>query len=138
VSQLFLLDTNTVSYIVRGKSTAARSRLTNLQPGEITCISAITEGELRYGLAKVPQASTLTPAVEGFLGRIQVLAWGKLEAGVYGSLRANLEKSGRTLGNLDLLIAAHAVAVNAILVTRDRAFGQLSDVLTTVNWADDL
>lgn len=138
-----MIDTNTVSYIVKGRSPAARAKLAGLQGGEIACISAITEAELRYGLAKIPDATALRSAVEGFLAKIQVLLWGRPEAMAYGFLRARQEAAGRSLGNLDMLIAAHAVSVGAILVTNDKAFLDVaylhvSGLSATVNWATDI
>jgi len=134
---LYLLDTNIVSYILRGRSVAARGRLASLGENEIGCISAITEGEIRYGLAKNP-STALRVAFDGFLHKLRILPWGRDEALVYGDLRASLERSGKTLGNLDLLIAAHALSVDAVLVTNDQSFKQVADLHATVNWATDL
>jgi tRNA(fMet)-specific endonuclease VapC len=133
-----MIDTNTVSYIVKGKSPASRAKLANLRSGEIACVSAITEAELLYGLARNPNRTALRSAIEGFFARIQVLFWGRQEAMVYGALRAKQEAAGRPLGNLDMLIAAHAVSVGAILVSSDKVFSHVSDLTTTVNWATDL
>ncbi|MEO8727012.1 MAG: type II toxin-antitoxin system VapC family toxin [Acidobacteriaceae bacterium] len=133
-----MIDTNTVSYIVRGRSSAARAKLAGLDAHEIGCISAITEGEIRYGLAKTPAAHALRSAIDGFLCKLQVVPWSGEEAIVYGELRAKLEASGRTLGNLDMLIAAHAIAVGAVFVTSDKAFSQVEDLPAIVNWATDL
>jgi tRNA(fMet)-specific endonuclease VapC len=129
-----MLDTNTVSDIVRGKSLAARAKLASLPPEEIACISAITEAELQYGLAKTPKATTIRPVVEAFVAKIQVLPWGREEALVYGAFRAKQEAAGKPLGNLDMLIAAHAISVGAILVTSDKALLQVAD-LPTVDWS---
>ena len=60
----YLLDTNTVSYIAKGKSPAARARLEALREDEAVCISSITEAEIRYGLARRPDARALRAAVE--------------------------------------------------------------------------
>lgn len=133
-----MMDTNTVSYIMRGKSPAARTELAQLRTGQIACISAITEGELRYRIAKRASSRTLTEALEGFLAKIQILAWGRDEAVAYGQLRLKQEIAGKVLGNLDMLIAAHAVAVGAVFVTNDQAFSQISDFVKIVNWAIDL
>ncbi len=59
------------------------------------------------------------------------------EAQRYGSLRAKQEAAGKPLGNLDMLIAAHAISVGAILVTNDRAFSNLPGLLATVKWATE-
>ena len=132
-----MIDTNTVSYIVKGNSPASRARLAGLQHDEIACISAITEAELLYGVAKSPKAKTLRPALEGFLAKIQILPWGRDEAHAYGRLRAKQEAAGKPLGNLDMLIAAHAVSVGAILVTNDKAFSHVADLSAILNWATD-
>jgi tRNA(fMet)-specific endonuclease VapC len=138
MTTLYMLDTNMVSYIARGRSTAARMRLAALQDDEIVCISAITEGEIRYGLSKRPNATTLQAAMENVLALLRVLPWGRDEAEAYGKLRAKLESSGMTLGGMDMLIAAHAASMDAVLVTNDKAFTQIGTLRATENWASDL
>jgi tRNA(fMet)-specific endonuclease VapC len=133
-----MLDTNMVSYIVKGRSRLARARLLALQGDDIACISSITEAEIRYGLARKPEATALKALMDGFLAGIQVLPWGREEAEAYGQIRADLEKSGKSLGNMDMMIAAHAVATGAVLVTNDKGFGQVKGLDATVNWATDL
>ena len=76
--------------------------------------------------------------MEGFLAGIQVLPWGQTEAEAYGLIRAKLERSGMSLDSMDLMIAAHAVAKGAMLVTNDQAFAQVDELSATVNWAIDL
>ncbi len=136
--QRYMMDTITVSYIVKGKSPVARAKLAGLQDSEIGCISIITEAELQFGLAKSPNAHALRSSLEGFFAKIQILHWGRGEALAYGELRARQEAAGKILGNLDLLIAAHAIAVGAVLVTNDKAFAQVAGLPGTVNWATDL
>lgn len=92
---------------------------------ETICISAVTEGELRYGLARRPEATRLHAAVHELLLRLEVLPWDGPVATRYGNLRAELERIGRTLSPLDLMIAAHASAENAVLVSNDQAFSQV-------------
>ena len=134
----FMLDTNTVSFIARGRSGVARARLANLKAYESVCISSVTEGEILYGLARNPGAHAVHAALGGFLRKMKVLPWGRAEAKVYGELRARLEAAGKTLGNLDLLIAAHAIAAEAVLVTHDQAFSGVMGANVTVNWATDI
>ena len=134
----YLLDTNTVSYIAKGSTPAARGRLMALGEDEMVCISSITEAELRYGLAKRPEARQLRTAIEGLLFRLRILAWGSKEAAAYGELRARLEGAGITLSQLDLQIAAHALAIGAVLVPNDKAFLQVNDLDKMENWALDL
>ncbi len=85
-------------------------------------ISTVTEAELRYGAARKPEAERLNIAVEEFLLRVQLLPWDSTAARHYAFTRATLEREGKIMGNLDMMIAAHALAAEAILVTRDRAF----------------
>ncbi len=119
----YLLDTNAVSHLLRG-NTEIRKRLISV-PMETICISAVTEGELRYGLARRPEATRLHAAVHELLLRLEVLPWDGPVATRYGNLRAELERIGRTLSPLDLMIAAHASAENAVLVSNDQAFSQM-------------
>jgi len=109
-----------------------------LNEDEIACISAITEAEIRYGLAKRPEATALKLLMDGFLASIRILPWGRDEAQAYGVLRAKLEASGISLGNMDIMIAAHAVTSGAVLVTNDKALGQTLDLHASSNWATDL
>lgn len=134
----YMLDTNTVSYILRGQSPKARKRLERLSEEEEACISAITEGEIRYGLAKHAVKPETRDNIERFLEAIDILPWDSDVARVYGSTRAKLEAAGRPINNLDLLIASHAMTVEAVLVTNDRAFRNLGNNLRTVSWATDL
>lgn len=117
---LFLLDTNTVSFIVRGSQPGLLQRLRR-HPVNAVAISSVTEAELLYGLARKPEAA----AVQTFLKHVQSLPWDSQAATRYGVLRAQLEAAGTPLGNLDTLIAAHALAAGATLVTHDRAFRQV-------------
>ena len=134
----YTIDTNTVSYIVKGNSPAARARLARLQKGEAACISSITAAEIHFGLAKKPPSAALRAAIEGFLAKIAILPWGREEALVYGALRAKQEAAGKILGNMDMLIAAHAISVGARLVTHDTVFQQAEELSASVNWATDL
>jgi tRNA(fMet)-specific endonuclease VapC len=137
VTQLYLLDTNMVSYILTGRSAAARAHLAGLTGNESACISAITEGELHYSVEKSDNQRQRN-ALHGFLQRMPVQLWDSSAAMEYGRLRAKQEKVGKTLGPLDMQIAAHAIALGAILVTRDKGFQQIDDLPGMSNWAIDL
>ena len=73
-----------------------------------------------------PEARKLRVAVDELLAAIEVLAWNSASARRYATIRAELERRGKPLGALDLLIAAHAVQHDAVLVTNDRAFSAVS------------
>ena len=134
----YMLDTNMVSYIVKGHSQAARNRMLNLERDEAVCLSVITEAEVLYGLAKRPGATALRERMEWFISAVKVLSWGRDEARTYGTVRARFESSGKTLENMDMQIAAHAIAAGAVLVTNDNALAYVEDLQPTVNWATDL
>jgi tRNA(fMet)-specific endonuclease VapC len=143
VSQSYLLDTNMVSYIVSGASQRARAHLLRLDPAGMVHVSAISEAELRFGMAKGAKHATRIAMMERFLGKATVLAWDHDAAAAYGGLRAALERAGTPLGALDTLIAAHALAAGAVLVTHDAAFHRLRTLamkpgLQVVDWATDL
>jgi tRNA(fMet)-specific endonuclease VapC len=120
----FLLDTNTVSFIIRGTNPAMLERLRSHAVSSVA-ISSVTEAELLYGLARKPEASALAAAVRAFLKHVQSLPWDTQAAARYGTLRVQLEAAGTPLGNLDTLIAAHALSLGATLVTHDKAFTQV-------------
>jgi len=138
VSTTYLLDTNTVSYIAKRRSPAARARLETLGPAETVCISVMTEAEIRYGMAKHPAARTRRAAIERLIAKFRVLPWGTNEAAAYGTLRAKLDSMGITLAEMDLLIASHAIATGAVLVTSDKAFAHLGKLCKIENWATDV
>ena len=137
MSQLYLLDTNIASYLLKGKSPAARDRILSLRPGELASISTVTEAEMLYGIAKSGIGEQRMRRLKWFLLLVAIHPWGREEAAVYGRLRARQEAMGKTLGPLDMQIAAHAIALGATLVTNDQAFHQVPD-LAVENWATDL
>lgn len=116
----YMLETNTVSLLLRQHPEVQRRVLA--APMAALRLSVITEAELLFGLAKRPAARRLALAVRELLRRVEVVAWERSAAARYGALRAGLERNGRTLAPLDLLIAAHALDRQAVLVTNDRAF----------------
>jgi tRNA(fMet)-specific endonuclease VapC len=133
-----MLDTNMASYLLKGRSSAVRDRMISLRPGELACISAVTEAELLYGIAKADIGEQRMRILQWFLLLVAVHPWGREEASVYGRLRAQQEAMGKPLGPLDMQIAAHALSLGAILVTNDRAFHQVPGLTGLENWATDL
>lgn len=122
----YMLDTNTVSHLIKAHPAVGRRVVAS--PMASLCISAITEGELLFGLAKRPEAKRLHLAVREFLRRVDVLPWDGVVAEHYGAVRADLARQGKTLAPLDLLIATHALSIDAVLVTNDQAFSQVADL----------
>jgi len=132
MSVLYLLDTNTVSYAITGNPRPVRKRLGALANADLA-ISAFTQAELLYGLARKPQATELRIEVEKFLRDFQILPWDSIPAVAYGDLRAAQEGKGRRLSHEDLMIAAHALALGLTLVTHDQVFAFV-DGLKTEDW----
>lgn len=124
MAKQYLLDTNIASYIIKGNVPAVRRRLVRLPMARVF-LSTVTEGELHYGVARRPGATKLRQIVEEFLLRVTVLPWDSDAARHYGHLRAELERVGQPMGNLDMMIGAHALAAGAILVSNDRAFARI-------------
>jgi len=116
----YMLDTNTVSDLLKGRR-AVMQRVSAVSMPQL-CISAITGGELLFGLAGKPRARKLHALVTEFLRHVDVLPWDDAAMRHYGPLRARLQQQGMGLSALDMLIAAHALASKSILVTHDAAF----------------
>jgi tRNA(fMet)-specific endonuclease VapC len=133
MTRLYLLDTNTVSYLIKRHPQVTQHLLA--VPMHSVCISAITAGELAFGLAKRPEAVALKAAVNEFLRRVEVLPWDAAIAQTYGALRAQMQSKGKPLAALDMQIAAHAVHVNATLITSDHAFLHI-DQLLVEDWIE--
>jgi tRNA(fMet)-specific endonuclease VapC len=120
----YLLDTNIASYIIKGTIPSVRRRLVKVPMAQLA-ISTVTEGELRYGVARRPEAAQLETIVNEFLLRLTILPWDSAAAQQFGPLRATLELEGQPMGNLDMMIGAKALAWELILVTDDQAFGRI-------------
>jgi len=120
----YLLDTNTASHLIRKDNQAVDQWRAKVAISELA-VSTVTEGELRFGAARVPQALRLRAAIEEYLLDVTVLPWDSNAAREYGELRASLERDGRTIGSLDMMIAAHALALGFILVSSDSAFRRI-------------
>jgi len=133
VAVRYLLDTNTVSYIIKGDIPRIREHLLKVPIAEVG-LSVVTEAELLSGVARRPEATRLRVAVEEFLLRVEVLPWTSHAAQQYAEIRAALERKGVPMGNLDMMIAAQALAAEAILVTRDRVFQRVKE-LRVEDWS---
>jgi tRNA(fMet)-specific endonuclease VapC len=130
---LYLLDTNTASYVIKGNMPKVRERLLAVPMAEVG-ISAVTEAELRFGVVRLTGAVKLAKAVEEFLLRVEILPWNSDAAKRYAQLRADLEKKGEPMGNLDMMIAAQALAAEAVLVTHDGVFRKVKG-LKVEDWS---
>ena len=129
----YLLDTNTASYIIKGNVPAIWKKLARIPMAQIL-VSTVTEAELRYGVARKPGATKLQQLVEEFLLRVTIPPWDSEAAREYGSLRAEFERLGQPFGNFDMMIAAHAIALGAVLVSSDHVFTRIQKKLKVEDW----
>jgi tRNA(fMet)-specific endonuclease VapC len=131
----YLLDTDICSYAIKRKEAALLGRIREGLIAEEIAISVITRGELLYGLALLPEATSLARAVHAFLDTVPCLDWNKEAANRYASLRALQKMGGNPIGYMDTQIAAHALAENLILVTNNERHYDRIDGLQLANWA---
>ena len=128
----FLLDTNIVSDLVRNPRGKIFDRISEIGEDDV-CTSIIVAAELRYGAAK-KNSARLTWQLEAVLGALEVLPLEAPVDAVYGIVRAGLERTGQPIGANDLLIAAHALALDFTMVTNnEREFSRIDD-LRVENW----
>ena len=127
----YMLDTNIVSELIRNPAGPAAQRAR--AAGNAVCVSIIVAAELRHGCAK-KGSPRLSSKVKDFLAKVPVLPFDVPADGEYGSLRAELEASGRVIGSNDLLIAAHACALGATVVTASVSEFRRVRGLSVENW----
>jgi len=129
----FMLDTNLCIDLMRGKAAAAFSRLRKL-PVDVAGVSTITLAELRYGASKSARRAHHESMIVAFCAPLALMTFDARAAEAYGELRATLERAGTPIGPLDMLIAAHAVALGATLLTANvREFRRVKG-LVVENW----
>ena len=132
---LYMLDTDIASYIIKKQPPKAEARMQTLLPSAI-CISVITRAELIYGLKQLPSNHRIQLAVRQFLGLVRVLPWDVEASEWYADIRHQLTTTGKPIGELDMMIAAHALAQDAILVTKNlRHYQRIKAPLMLENWA---
>ena len=132
---LRLLDTDTCSYAIRGASATLDTRLASSEANSLA-ISVVTRAELMFGVAKRGNPRALSRLVHGFLDRIAVLPWDAAAADRYADLRVQLERDGTPIGIFDTMIAGHALALKAVLVTNNRKHFQQAKALKLENWLE--
>ncbi len=129
-----MLDTNMASYVIKGNPPEVRARLAAL-PMDQVVVSTVTQAELLYGLARLGHPAAFANLIREFLLRVEILPWDSSAATVYGDLRCACAAVGITLGALDMMIAAHAIATNSTLVTHDKAFSLVpGGALVIADW----
>lgn len=111
------LDTNICSYILRRRPAAVIERFAALSPDQVW-LSAIVAAELRFGAAKLGVAK-FAAVIETWLTGFEVRPWPIDAAYHYAEVRTALERRGQPIGNMDLMIAAHALAEDSVVITNN-------------------
>ena len=133
---LHLLDTDTASFIMKGRPQGLADKLAAIPPDRVG-VSTVTRAELLYGLKRLDPTHRLHVVVRQFFRIVRALPWGADAADYYADIRHHLTTTGQPIGERDMMIAAHALAAGAVLVTNNtRHFARIAPPLTLTNWLD--
>lgn len=133
---MYLLDTNICIYAMKVRPASVLQRMVEAGPQGLA-ISSITAAELAFGAVKSERPAT-REALEFFLAKLRVLDWGTEAVWHYAQTRLVLERAGQRIGERDLFIAAHALALDCTLVTNNlREFTRVPQ-LRCENWTEAL
>ena len=130
---LHMLDTDMASYIIREHTPNIREKLATLLPSML-CISVMTRAELVYGLRRLPPDHRLHSAVRRFFKIVRALPWESDAADFYADIRHRLVSTGQIIGEMDMMIAAHSMAIGAVLVTNNLKHYERISGLSLVKW----
>lgn len=130
---MWMLDTDTCSYILRAHPPGAAARFKRTPAAEIG-ISSVVLAELYYGADLLPNRSVLRKNIQEFASGLALLSWDAAAADHYGSIRAELERKGTLIGAMDMMIAAHARSIDAVLVTNNTKHFRRVPRLKVENW----
>lgn len=130
----YLIDTNICIYIINQRPPAVIQKFKNTEVGQIG-ISTITVSELYYGVAKSQHHKQNTKRLEEFLIPFEILSYDENASKYYGIIRSQLETQGEVIGPLDMLIAAHALSEDLVLVTNNEKEFLRIPSLKIENWA---
>ena len=130
----YLLDTNICIYIINEKPEKVLKRFEQYPVHEFG-ISSITHAELQYGVAKSKHKDTNQNALDEFLLPLTILPfYGERLVACYGEIRSLLESKGKTIGPLDMLIAAHALSLDLTIISNNiKEFSRIPN-LKYENW----
>ena len=129
----YMLDTNICIYVIKHKPEKVLRKLQTIHPEDV-CISSVTYAELVCGVEKSAAVEKNRLALSMFLANMEILGFDVEAADCYGKIRADLEKKGRPIGPLDMMIAAHAQSLGYTVVTNNvKEFSRVS-ALRIENW----
>ena len=130
-----MLDTDVVSFVAKERPVSYALRMLQVPRAQI-CISTITEGELLSGLVGLPEEDRRHQSVRRLLTELDVLPWDRECAKHFAVIDRELARMGQRIGEMDTLIAAHALSLGVTLVTHNvRHHGRVPG-LTVVDWGE--
>jgi len=129
----YMLDTDMCSYIIREHPVSVHQRFQKLTMEQV-CISVGTYAELVYGVERSSSRRVNRPVIEDFVRHLDVVEWDTDAADQYGMIRAELEANGNPIGAMDMMIAAHAKSMKAVLVTNNQKHFTKVKGLKVENW----
>jgi tRNA(fMet)-specific endonuclease VapC len=130
----YLLDTNILSYFIRGNHQALMRRMVTAMQAQTIATSAICRAEIRYGQALMTSNDKRHKPINLMLLELPALAWTADAADRYGELRAQLRQQGAPCGEMDTMIAAHALMEKLTLVTHNTRHFERIDGLLLEDW----
>ena len=133
---IYMLDTDISSYIIKQRPISVLERFEAVSVDKI-CISVITLAELIYGVEHSSSTKINLPIIKNFVSCLSVLLWDCSAAECYGKLRTILEQKGTPIGNMDLMIAAHALSEDIIVVTNNTQHFERIPQLQIENWVNE-
>jgi len=132
---MYMLDTNICVYLIKHNPLQVRAQFEKRRPGDVL-LSSIVLAELMYGVSKSQYKERNLAALEMFLMPLDVVPFDAHATGIYGDIRADLERLGQVIGGNDLFIAAHALGLNATLVSNNlKEFSRVPN-LSLENWVE--
>lgn len=131
---LYMLDTNICSYIIRNKPVNIKEKLQEVEKEHTVALSSIVVAELLYGATK-KGSPKLLQVVNSFIDNFIIYDYSKISSKSYAEVRTKLEKKGQIIGANDLLIASHALALDALLVTNNTREFERVDGLGLEDWS---
>ena len=130
---IYMLDTDTCSYVIRNNPKSVAEALVRHENDDI-CISVVTYAELLYGIQK-HGSHKLARTVRSFVDRLEIVEWTREAAAEYADIRCLIEAKGTPLNGADLMIAACAKTIGAILVTNNVKHFEKIPALKIENWS---
>lgn len=137
MSPRYFLDTDICSYIIKNRPPKARRRMNAVPLGQ-QAISIVTYAELLFGVKRSSSTKVNRGTVDAFVRHLSILDWNADAAEHYADLRTHLEAAGTPIGAMDLMIAAHARSLGAVVVTNNECHFRRVPGLVVENWLDEL